>query len=141
MVSGDFGISNHEHSEAIKCKCKQRDCQWEQKGKPCFTRSSFRDSYFNSQDKNLQGEASNEFRENLEAQMIEMAQSNSNIMESILDNLNLTPENSHSETFNLSVDDENDTNNVESKLSQFLRDIKLSNSGSMVFNLNYISKL
>ena len=141
MVSGDFGISNHEHSEAIKCKCKQRDCQWEQKGKPCFTRSSFRDSYFNSQDKNLQGETSNEFRENLEAQMIEMAQSNSNIMESILDNLNLTPENSHSETFNLSVDDENDTNKVESKLSQFLRDIKLSNSGSMVFNLNYISKL
>ena len=141
MVSGDFGSSNHEHSEAIKCKCKQRDCQWEQKGKPCFTRSSFRDSYFNSQDKNLQGETSNEFRENLEAQMIEMAQSNSYIMESILDNLNLTPENSHSETFNLSVDDENDTNNVESKLSQFLRDIKLSNSGSMVFNLNYISKL
>ena len=141
MVSGDFGSSNHEHSEAIKCKCKQRDCQWEQKGKPCFTRSSFRDSYFNSQDKNLQGETSNEFRENLEAQMIEMAQSNSNIMESILDNLNLTPENSHSETFNLSVDDESDTNNVESKLSQFLRDIKLSNSGSMVFNLNYISKL
>ena len=73
--------------------------------------------------------------------MIELAQSNSSIMGNIIDSLNLTPENTRSETLNVSVDEENDTNEVESKLSQFLRDINLSNSGSMVFNLNYISKL
>ena len=73
--------------------------------------------------------------------MIELAHINSNIMNNIIDGINLTPENSHSETFNVSVDDENDTNEVESKLDQFLRDINLSNSGNMVFNLNYISKL
>ena len=73
--------------------------------------------------------------------MIEMAQSNSDIMESVIDNLNLTPENSLSESLTLSVDEDNDTDEVESKLSQFLRDINLSNTGSMVFNLNYISKL
>ena len=73
--------------------------------------------------------------------MIEMAQSNSDIMESVIDNLNLTPENSLSESLTLSVDEDNDADDVESKLSQFLRDINLSNTGSMVFNLNYISKL
>ena len=73
--------------------------------------------------------------------MIELAQSNSSVMGNIIDSLNLTPENTRSETLNVSVDEENDTNEVESKLSQFLRDINLSNSGSMVFNLNYISKL
>ena len=73
--------------------------------------------------------------------MIELTQSNSSIMGNIIDSLNLTPENTRSETLNVSVDEENDTNEVESKLSQFLRDINLSNSGSMVFNLNYISKL
>ena len=62
-------------------------------------------------------------------------------MSDIIDGLNLTPEKSHSETFNVSVDDENDTNEVESKFDQFLRDLNLSNSGNMVFNLNYISKL
>ena len=73
--------------------------------------------------------------------MIELTESNSSIMGNIIDSLNLTPENTRSETFNVSVDEENDTNEVESKLSQFLRDINLSNSGNMVFNLNYISKL
>ena len=73
--------------------------------------------------------------------MIELTQSNSSIIGNIIDSLNLTPENTRSETLNVSVDEENDTNEVESKLSQFLRDINLSNSGSMVFNLNYISKL
>lgn len=73
--------------------------------------------------------------------MIEMAHSNSDIMESVIDNLNLTPENSLSESLTLSVDEDNDADDVESKLSQFLRDINLSNTGSMVFNLNYISKL
>ena len=73
--------------------------------------------------------------------MIEMAHSNSDIMESLIDNLNLTPENSLSESLTLSVDEDNDADDVESKLSQFLRDINLSNTGSMVFNLNYISKL
>ena len=142
FLSGDLGTSTQEHSEAIKCKCKQRFCQWEQKGKPCFSRSSFRDSYYKveSRQTHLQQDQ-NSFRENLEDQMIELTQSNSNIMSNIIDGLNLIPENSHSETFNVSVDDENDTNEVESKLDQFLRDINLSNSGSMIFNLNYISKL
>jgi len=70
--------------------------------------------------------------------MIQLAHSNPNIMSDIIDGLNLTPEKSHSETFNVSVDDENE---VESKFDQFLRDLNLSNSGNMVFNLNYISKL
>ena len=142
MVSGDFGSSNHEHSEAIKCKCKQRDCQWEQKGKPCFSRSSFRDSYFKveSQQSDLK-QGQNNFQENLEDQMVELSKSQSNILSNIVDSLNLTPEDSLSETLNVSVDEESDTNEVESRLSQFLRDINLSNSGSMVFNLNYISKL
>ena len=139
ITSGNFGDSNHEHSEAIKCKCKQRFCQWEQKGKPCFSRSSFRDSYFKDKS-NLQQDQNN-FQKNLEDQMIELTESNSSIMGNIIDSLNLTPENTLSETLNVSVDEENDTNEVESKLSQFLRDINLSNSGNMVFNLNYISKL
>ena len=144
IISGDFGSLNHEHSEAIKCKCKQRFCQWEQKGKPCFSRSSFRDSYFKveSQQSDLK-QGQNNFQENLEDQMIELSKSQSNIMSNIVDSLNLTPENSLSETLNVFVDEESDTNEVESRLSQFLRDINinLSNSGSMVFNLNYISKV
>ena len=46
----ELGISNNLPSESIKCKCRSQNiCQWEQKGKSCFTKSSFRNNYFENQ--------------------------------------------------------------------------------------------
>ena len=43
-------MSNNIPSESIKCKCRSHNiCQWEQKGKSCFTKSSFRNYYFENQ--------------------------------------------------------------------------------------------
>ena len=43
-------MSNNVPSESIKCKCRLHNiCQWEQKGKSCFTKSSFRNNYFENQ--------------------------------------------------------------------------------------------
>ena len=43
--SHDFGNLVNHHSESIKCRCRNRECQWEHKGRKCFSESTFKDSY------------------------------------------------------------------------------------------------
>ena len=61
--SHDFGNLVNHHSESIKCRCRKRECQWEHKGRTCFSESTFKDSYLE-----FIGEEQGETDDNLETE-------------------------------------------------------------------------
>ena len=150
----ELGVSNNSPSEAIKCKCRShQQCQWEQKGKSCFTKSNFRKYYFQGQigrvDKVESINGSNhvdqklEFEQEIENQLIDSVNGQSNLAENILNGIDIPPGGVQSETITLSAGDLVNSKNIESgnELGQLLRDIQVTNTGHMVFNFNYINKL
>ena len=144
-------MSNDSPSEAIKCKCRSHQpCQWEQKGKSCFTKSNFRNSYFQNHigrvDSSLEqsGPISvDQFEQKLENQLIDSLNSQSSLAENILDSIDISPGGVQSESITLSAGDLANKKNIETgdELAQLIRDIHVTNTGHMVFNLNYINKL
>ena len=154
----ELGMSNDSSSEAIKCKCRSHQpCQWEQKGKSCFTKSNFRNYYFQNQlgrvdsshkvDHKVYSQSGSisvdQFEQKLENQLIDSLNSQSSLAENILDSIDLSPDGVQSETITLSAGDLANKKNIETgdELDQLIRDIHVTNTGHMVFNLNYISKL
>ena len=139
--SMELGMSNDSPSEAIKCKCRSHQpCQWEQKGKSCFTKSNFRNYYFQNQigrvDSSLEQSGSisvDQFEQKVENQLIDSLNSQSSLAENIV----------QSETITLSAGDLVNNKKIETgdELGQLIRDIQVTNTGHMVFNLNYINKL
>ena len=138
----ELGMSNDSPSEAIKCKCRSHQpCQWEQKGKSCFTKSNFRNYYFQNQIGRVDhsppeqsGSISvDQFEQKLENQLIDSLNSQSSLAENIV----------QSESITLSAGDLVKNKNIETgdELGQLIRDIQVTNTGHMVFNLNYINKL
>ena len=126
------------HSESIKCKCKNHSCRWEQKGKSCTSylnqglggwnnlssqtgqflmnpiigQSVSGDSFLNNSDNNQQ---------NKKPEIINFNQTGGRIPEKL--------SGTRSIEFGRSPD--------ESSFAQLFRDLKLSNTGHMVFNVNY----
>ena len=138
----ELGMSNDSPSEAIKCKCRSHQpCQWEQKGKSCFTKSNFRNYYFQNQIGRVDhsppeqsGSISvDQFEQKVENQLIDSLNSQSSLAENIV----------QSETITLSAGDLVNNKKIETgdELGQLIRDIHVTNTGHMVFNLNYINKL
>ena len=148
-LSMELGVLNNIPSEAIKCKCRSHQpCQWEQKGKTCFTKSNFRNYYFQNQisrvDPEQNGSISvDQFEQKLENQLIDSINSNSNLAENILNSIDIPLGGVQSETITLSAGDLVNSKNIETEneFSQLLRDIQVTNTGHMVFNFNYINKL
>ena len=127
------------HSESIKCKCKNHTCRWEQKGKSCprylnqglggwnnlssqtdqflmnpiIGQSVSGDSFLNNSDNNQQ---------NKKPEIINFNQIGGRI-----------PEKLSVGTRNIEFGQTPD----ESSFAQLFRDLKLSNTGQMVFNVNY----
>ena len=137
----ELGMSNDSPSEAIKCKCRSHQpCQWEQKGKSCFTKSNFRNYYFQNQigrvdHSSLEQSGSisvDQFEQKLENQLIDS-----------LNSIDIPPGGVQSETITLSAGDLVNNKKIETgdELGQLIRDIHVTNTGHMVFNLNYINKL
>ena len=125
-------MSNDSPSEAIKCKCRSHQpCQWEQKGKSCFTKS------------NLRKQLVDQFEQKLDSQLIDSLNSQSGLVENILDSIDISPGGVQSESITLSAGDLANKKNIETgdELAQLIRDIHVTNTGHMVFNLNYINKL
>ena len=145
----ELGVSNNIPSEAIKCKCRSHQpCQWEQKGKTCFTKSNFRNYYSQNQisrkDPEQNGSISvDQFEQKLENQLIDSVTSNSNLAENIMNSIDIPLGGVQSETITLSAGDLVNSKNIETgdELGQLLRDIQVTNTGHMVFNFNYINKL
>ena len=96
--------------ETIKCKCKNDRCRWEQKGKPCnqFWVAS-------SQDNVHTGTGSGTESESVQ---LSIRRENAPLLNEQGSLTELTDENG-------------------SVLNQLFRDINLSNSGHMIFNVNY----
>ena len=148
----ELGMSNDSPSEAIKCKCRSHQpCQWEQKGKSCFTKSNFRNYYFQNQIGRVDhsppeqsGSISvDQFEQKLENQLIDSLNSQSELAENILDSIDISPGDVQSESITLSAGDLVNNKKIETgdELGQLIRDIHVTNTGHMVFNLNYINKL
>ena len=148
----ELGMSNDSPSEAIKCKCRSHQpCQWEQKGKSCFTKSNFRNYYFQNQigrvdHSSLEQSGSisvDQFEQKLENQLIDSLNSQSELAENILDSIDISPGGVQSESITLSAGDLVNNKKIETgdELGQLIRDIHVTNTGHMVFNLNYINKL
>ena len=143
----ELGFSNNTPSEAIKCKCKSHQpCQWEQKGKSCFTKGDFRYSYFPSQigrQDQTDKTQNSEFEQKLEDQLIDSVNSQSNFAQNILNSIDIPQGGVQSETITLSESSLVNDNNLEpgNQLGQLLRDIQVTNTGHMVFNFNYINTL
>ena len=96
--------------ETIKCKCKNDQCRWEQKGKPCnqFSVASSQDNVYTG---TLSGTGS-------ESGQLHIRRENSPFL--------------NEQGISTELTDENGL-----VLSQLFRDINLSNSGHMIFNVNY----
>ena len=94
-------------AEAIKCKCKNDQCRWERKGKPC---DQFR--LAGSQEDIDYGTGSETGNE---SEQYFIRRENGNLLSG--------------QGISELTDD--------SAFSQLFRDIQLSNSGQMVFNINY----
>ena len=98
-------------AEAIKCKCKNNQCRWERKGKPCdqFRLTGSQEDI----DIGTGSETGNESGNESEQYFIRRENGNLLSGQGISE---LTDDNA---------------------FSQLFRDIQLSNSGQMVFNINY----
>ena len=96
-------------AEAIKCKCKNNQCRWERKGKPC---DQFR--LAGSQEDIDIGTGS---ETGIESEQYFIRRENGNLL--------------NGQGVSELTDD--------SAFGQLFRDIQLSNSGQMVFNINYYS--
>ena len=125
-------MSYDSPSEVIKCKCRSHQpCQWEQKGKSCFTKSNFRKQLVD------------QFEQKLDSQLIDSLNSQSGLVENILDSKDILQGGVQSESITLSAESLVKNIKIETgdELGQLIRDIHVTNTGHMVFNLNYINKL
>jgi len=143
------------HSESIKCKCKHNLCRWEQKGKPCtwarrgqgpnpvgWDRPSPQDTTQGSQP-NTEQSLMNSIIDSVKGQSVfgESFSNNFEIEQRNLrpDIINYSPGGPRAQR-GMSVESGNSGQNPdENSLTQLLRDIKLSNTGHMVFNVNYFN--
>ena len=84
-----------------------------------------------------------QFEQKLENQLIDSLNSQSSLAENILNSIDIPPGGVQSETITLSAGDLVKNKNIETgdELGQLIRDIQVTNTGHMVFNLNYINKL
>ena len=98
-------------AEAIKCKCKNDLCQWERKGKPC---DQFRLTGSQEYTHTVTGSETGS-ETGSDSEQFSIRRENGNLLNG-QEISELTDENA---------------------LSQLFRDIQLSNSGQMVFNINY----
>ena len=108
------------HSESIKCKCKHHICRWEKKGKPCTLTGGLDQGTTRWNQKVVS--QTGQFQQNKQPEIINFSQIGSRIPESI------------------SVGSRNfqfGENSDENPFVQMFRDLKLSNTGPMVFNVNY----
>lgn len=148
------------HSESIKCKCKHNLCRWEQKGKPCtwarrvegpgpvrWDRPSSQETPKGQQGSQTYTEQS------LMNSIIDSVHGQSVFGENFSSNFDIEPRIMQPEVINYTPggpraqrgmpNDQGDTqfsqNPDENSLTQLLRDIKLSNTGHMVFNVNYFN--
>ena len=125
------------HSESIKCKCKHHSCRWEQKGKSCTSHLNQGQGGWNNlssqtdqliMDPNI-GPSGDNFlnysdnnQQNKKPEIINFNQIGGRI-----------PERLSAGTRNIDFGQSPD----ESSFAQLFRDLKLSNTGQMVFNVNY----
>ena len=148
------------HSESMKCKCKHNLCQWERKGKPCtwarrvqgpgpveWDRSSSQETIQGQQGSQSHAEQSlmNSIIDSVKGQSVfgDYFSSNFDIEQRSMQPgvINYTPGGPRAQR-GMSTglgDAEFGQNPDENSLTQLLRDIKLSNTGHMVFNVNYFN--
>ena len=118
---------NH-HSESIKCRCRHRECQWEHKGRTCFSESTFKDSYLEfglSNQGGTDNEGGDEGTEHDDDIRKVFKSKSERLLAICCDKLSNEID---LKTFS--------SGTIEDKLGQFMRDMNLNNSGQMNFNLN-----
>ena len=142
---------NNAHSESIKCKCKHNSCRWEQKGKSCTRHLNQGTGGWNNP---LSKQTNQENMNPLffsDQRLMDPNIGTSVSGDNFLNNSDNNQQNKKPEIINLnqiggriperlSVGTRNiefDRTPDESSFAQLFRDLKLSNTGQMVFNVNY----
>jgi len=148
------------HSESIKCKCKHNMCRWEPKGKPCTWARRVQgpgpvklDRPFSQETPQGQQGLQSHTEQSLMNSIIDSVKGQSVFGESFSSNFDIEQRSMQPEVINYTPvgpraqrgmstgpsDTEFGQNLDENSLTQLLRDIKLSNTGHMVFNVNYFN--
>ena len=155
--------STEYDSESIKCKCKHHLCRWEQKGKPCTWSRRVQGPGsvgWSAADVPSSQETSHESQSQTEQilinSIIDSVKGQSVFGENFSSNFDADQGNVQPEVMNFTPggvraqrimsagsgipgNNEFARNLDEDSLTQLLRDIKLSNTGHMVFNVNYFN--